>query len=634
MKLLRTLLILILTVLLLSACSLAEDIPPPEGYVPPNTQAVVASETNFPLMPPDPARGKLVYDVSCEPCHGETGLGNGSQAADLPVQVPLLGNSEVVRPVTPVDWFNTVTYGNIERFMPPFGGSLTDRQRWDVVAYAFTLSMQPEVLFEGAEIYAARCQDCHGETGLGDGVLAVNQNLTVADWSDPARLASLSNQDLSDLITAGLPGMGMPAFADQITGEEVFALTKYVRLLSFDQSSQDIAAIQEQAGEAEALAVPEAEPQSGLASVRVNVLNGSGGDIPEGLIVSLIGYDDMQATAKLSGVLEQGSTYIFDGVEIPDQRVYLASVEYNEMTFYSDILRIDEFAETEVDVTIYESSTDTSQLFAERVHVFLEFPEPGRLQIAQLFLITNPTGQVIVAEQAGQAVIEFELPPDAASLQFADSELGERYIETANGFGDTANIAPGDAPHQVLFVYELPYDRKQSLQLKMPLAVRSTVLALPDMDGLRLTSTQLRESGQRQVEGTSLHLYSVNDLAAGSVLEMTLSGRAGMAPLFSSGPVGNLILGGGMFLLVVLFGIFWLRQQRREALPAVGPGEAVEAPEAVEILLDAILALDDQYRSGELPVEAYKKRRTVLKERLRLAKIRTNEQEGDGNRPD
>jgi hypothetical protein len=98
--------------------------------------------------------------------------------------------------------------------------------------------------------------------------------------------------------------------------------------------------------------------------------------------------------------------------------------------------------------------------------------------------------------------------------------------------------------------------------------------------------------------------------------------------------VGNLILGGGMFVLVVLFGIFWLRQQRREALPAVGPGEAVEEPEAVESLLDAILALDDQYRSGELPVEAYKKRRTVLKDRLRLAKMLSNEQEGNGNRPD
>jgi hypothetical protein len=45
------------------------------------------------------------------------------------------------------------------------------------------------------------------------------------------------------------------------------------------------------------------------------------------------------------------------------------------------------------------------------------------------------------------------------------------------------------------------------------------------------------------------------------------------------------------------------------AAAAAGPGLQVEEPEAVETLLDAILALDDLYRSGELPVEAYKKRR-------------------------
>jgi mono/diheme cytochrome c family protein len=635
MRLLRTLLILTLMLLALSACSLAEDIPPPEGYNPPVAQELPASETNFPLMPPDPARGKAIYDVSCEPCHGETGLGNGSQASELPVQVPLLGNSEVVREVAPVEWFNKVTYGNIERFMPPFGGSLTDRQRWDVVAYAYTLSMQTDQLVMGEEVYANQCLDCHGESGLGDGVQAINQNLSVANWSDPARLARLSNQEIRDMVSTGLPGTGMPGFADSITGEQLWAVTKYVRSLSFAQTLQELATIQGQAGEAEVLEVPQTQPD--LAAVKVDVVNGSGGDVPEGLLVTLNAFDNMQPADKLSGVLAEDGTYRFEDVTTPDQRVYLASVEYNDLTFYSDILRVDDLAsgeEAQISVTIYESSTDTSQLVVERVHIFLEFPEPGTLQIAQLFLINNPTGQVIVPSQPGQAVIEFELPPDATALQFADSTLGERYIETANGFGDTANVAPGTAPHQVLFAYELPYERKQNLQIKMPLSVRAAVVALPDIEGLRLSSTQLRESGQRQVEGTSLHLYSANDLAQGSVLELTLTGRPGSGPLLSSGPVGNLILGGGMFLLVVLLGIFWIRQQRRGTQAVAGPVEANAEPESAEALLDAILALDDQYRSGELPVEAYKKRRGVLKERLRVAKMQRNEQEGEGNPPE
>jgi hypothetical protein len=70
----------------------------------------------------------------------------------------------------------------------------------------------------------------------------------------------------------------------------------------------DIAVMQEQAGQAEALLEPETLPLEGLAHVRVNIVNGSGEDVPEGLLVSLTGYDDMQSTVQLSGVLEEGST--------------------------------------------------------------------------------------------------------------------------------------------------------------------------------------------------------------------------------------------------------------------------------------------------------------------------------------
>jgi mono/diheme cytochrome c family protein len=621
----------LLGILSLSACSLAGDIPPPADYYPPVSQEAPTVEAKFPLMPPDPTRGKAIYDVSCEPCHGETGLGNGSQAADLPVQVPLLGNAETAREVAPVNWYNTVTNGNIERFMPPFAGSLTDRQRWDVVAYAYTLSMQPDQLAEGAEIFAAQCQDCHGENGQGDGLRAVSDNIGMSSWSDPSRLAQLSNQQLWEIISDGMPEKNMPAYASEFSEKQRWAVTKYVRSLGFAPAPLDAAntegeALVEaaEAAEPQALDADNSKPQANQAAVRVSVINGSGEEIPEGLPVSLIGFDDMQAATELNGVLESGSSYVFEDVEKQDQRVYLASVEYNDLTFYSDILRLDDVAsgeEAEISVTVYESSTDTTQLSAERVHIFLEFPEAGRLQIAQLFLISNPTGRVIIPSQEGAPVLEFVLPEGAEGLQFADSVLGERYIQTARGFGDTANIPPGNAPHQVLYVYELPYDRKQTLQLSMPLPVRAAVVAMPDVQGLRLTSPQLVESGQRQVEGANLQLYNASNLSAGSVLEMTISGRPGSGPLISSGPTGNLVMGAGMLLLVLALGFIWIRRQRQSKLFASERPETVQETEAVETLLDAIVALDDLYWSGELPVEAYKKRRTALKERLRIARM-------------
>jgi len=41
------------------------------------------------------------------------------------------------------------------------------------------------------------------------------------------------------------------------------------------------------------------------------------------------------------------------------------------------------------------------------------------------------------------------------------------------------------------------------------------------------------------------------------------------------------------------------------------------SPEDEGTLMDAIIALDDQFKAGNLPEEAYLERRAVLKEKLR-----------------
>ena len=48
-----------------------------------------------------------------------------------------------------------------------------------------------------------------------------------------------------------------------------------------------------------------------------------------------------------------------------------------------------------------------------------------------------------------------------------------------------------------------------------------------------------------------------------------------------------------------------------------GQGIIRQGGETVEDLMDAIIALDDRYKAGDLPEEAYLSRRDELKERLR-----------------
>jgi hypothetical protein len=67
---------------------------------------------------------------------------------------------------------------------------------------------------------------------------------------------------------------------------------------------------------------------------------------------------------------------------------------------------------------------------------------------------------------------------------------------------------------------------------------------------------------------------------------------------------------------------YWFLRQRSSLQPALAGGAEGELEEEAlssDELLDAILALDDQFQSGQLPEAAYQERRAALKARLVVA---------------
>ncbi|HET9906184.1 MAG TPA: c-type cytochrome, partial [Anaerolineales bacterium] len=155
---LRSTLIITFTILL-SACNftLAEDITPPPNYISPTPAPTLAL---FPAEMPNTETGAAIYVEKCAPCHGETGMGDGPQGIQLQgVTVPAFGLPEVARPASLARWYTTVTRGNIERFMPPFA-SLSDQERWDVVAYAMTFHSTQEEIERGKALFEENCSNC------------------------------------------------------------------------------------------------------------------------------------------------------------------------------------------------------------------------------------------------------------------------------------------------------------------------------------------------------------------------------------------------------------------------------------------------------------------------------------------
>jgi len=586
----------------LTGCSLAGDVtPPPNASLPTVTSAPVTVADTYPLVAPDLISGQAIYAEKCAPCHGETGMGDGSLAEKSPSPVPAIGDLAVARKARPADWYTLVTVGKMTNGMPGFK-SLNDRQRWDVVAYALTLSVTPEQMASGQQVYEDFCATCHGNSGAGDGPDSAGKNLP--DWRKPETLAIRSDAELATVIASGKDMM--PAYASQLDEAQIWAVSAYLRTLLTPSSGM---AENQPANPPE---VNPAVPQTITIKGQVEMV--SGGMPPADLPVTLQGYDEMTMAVELAGKTQSDGTFSFVDAPFKEGRVYIAVLEYQGASFTSNPLHSADVisgAIPELVINIYETTTDTAALSAERLHVIFDFSDPAAVNVAEIFLLTNSGEQIIVGE-AGQPVLTYRLPKGASDVQFPDDVDGTRFVLLDDGFGDLAAIAPG-AGHQVVVVYTLPVQTKLNLKFETPVAVSSTVVMVAAGGEAQVVkSDQLQSGGERTVQGTSVELYTGGALSAGESLDLTI----GKKQPFPTLPIGLAALGAALIL-----GGFMIVRQKNKA------GQVEEAEtfvESKEALLDAIIALDDQFAAGKIPEDLYRERREDLKTKLAQMKAEEN----------
>jgi hypothetical protein len=356
---------------------------------------------------------------------------------------------------------------------------------------------------------------------------------------------------------------------------------------------------------------------SGTFNIQGRISNGSGGSVPEDLTVVLQGYDNMQvAMTEESQSAADGSFSFSDVQRVPD-RVFVAVLEYDGILFGSDVVHAADISESgslDLSIPIYDHTSDISQLYADKAHLFLSFLAADRLQVMVYLLVSNPSNMVVSPASADQPVLNFELPQDASNLQFEDSGMSQRYIQTSNGIGDMLEVMPGLQQHEILFSYEVPYSGKRALDFSFPIQVNSATVMMP-VDKLKMTIPQLAESDTMSTSMGDMRVFSGENLAAGENVEVNLSGRSNLNT--STGISKNLSLGIGLgaFAVVLVGAGIWInyRQKRK-------PVEAVASPMGENELLDAIVSLDDQYERGVLGLDEYESRRAELKEELRRAR--------------
>ena len=186
-------------VLGLAACdvSLAGDVTPPPGASMPLEQptqpvAAVSMPAGINLQ-----SGADWYVEKCVDCHGAQGLGDGIQADALGVQIPPIGEMEQAYLASPLEWFNVVHDGRMALFMPPFKGSLSDQDIWDVLGFVYGLGADSGLLAEGEELFSETCAACHGTEGEG------GASPGAPSLQDPERMTTLSLAEIAQKIATG-----------------------------------------------------------------------------------------------------------------------------------------------------------------------------------------------------------------------------------------------------------------------------------------------------------------------------------------------------------------------------------------------------------------------------------------------
>lgn len=130
--------------------------------------------------------------------------------------------------------------------------SLSESQRWDVVAYTWQSNTSSESLENGRQLYAQNCAACHGENGAGDGVFANDlaeageasmQSMSGAmemvmqnpvDFTDPKRMLGASPALLQGKILRGGMGTGMPMWGSIFTEQQIWDLIAYIYSFQFE----------------------------------------------------------------------------------------------------------------------------------------------------------------------------------------------------------------------------------------------------------------------------------------------------------------------------------------------------------------------------------------------------------------
>jgi mono/diheme cytochrome c family protein len=627
---LRIPILLTATTLILTACNftLAEDVTPPPNYISPTPAPTLGPL--FPAQAPSTENGAAIFAEKCAPCHGATGLGDGPQGIQLGVTVPAFGLSEIARPASLAQWYTTVTQGNMERFMPPFA-SLSDQERWDVVAYAMTLHTSQEEAAKGKELFEANCANCSTDF-----------------FKDQSKMSALSEVEMVRIIKQG--NDQVQAFGSKLSDEDVWAVAAYLRTLAFDTAPVVSAPALTSTPQAVTVtktplpakagtpvsteqipATSEATTvaRAGFGAVSGSVENNTGTDLPSDMKVTLRAYDHgadpsqgPQEVFTQDGTLNADGSFAFENIEMPLNRIFIAEITYEGTTLQSTyaIVKTGDTSVNVPPIKLYKKTTDTSRLVVDESRIFFEYGTDNTIQVFNVYSFRNPSDETIVVTLDGSGEVPFiKSPAGSSGVGYEPMQDSAKFMQTQNGFA----IPPSENAYGLISFASLSRAEEFEFSQEFVLPVATVTVFVPE--GVTARNAKLSDLGVQAIQSSNFQIYELNGVNAGEKVSLTIAG----SPKESTGTSStstpetvtsnkNLLIGAGALgIALILAGAWMYLRDRNRAEETNAEEDSADEFESSEDVIDAIIALDDLHRARKISDEAYQKRRADLKDILK-----------------
>jgi len=596
--------------LLLAGCGGLAGEPQIVSTLPPSTAA--PTEPPYPSSAPDIAAGAQIFAQNCVRCHGTGGAGDGELVKSGQVPPPLsFADPKTSSADTPVIWYNTITNGNIEHLMPPWGDTLSRDQRWDAAMYVYTLADTPAQIAHGHELFTADCAQCD-----------------TSGFSNLAKMAGLSRDALVKLIAA------MPQFASLSDGDKQ-AVASYARTLSVANADSigvpsatttgseivpPVTTAEAPNGTAEA---PNGTEEVGPTSVNISgkITNGTaGGTVPTDMKLTLFTFDANLNQKQVNGSANPDGSYSFADVPFDAASTYVVTTNYRDRVFASDLLSGDKLKTDAADgaldmpISLYELTEDPDVIQINGLVTQVSAVGTS-LQVAQVFNFTNTSDRAFTsstkASNGDYVSLVITLPPGA--VVFPDNS--NRYVVDANKFTvvDTVPVLPKEQ-HLVQIVYLIQYNNDAIIEQPLNYALDGPVRLLMNPVSLKVVGDQFPSLGTETVGNTEYASFgSPLKLASGDVLRYEVSGTGlsaaqnadRNAPVVSSDNLLIIVVAVVIVAALIGGGLFIIGSRNRSGDQQI-----------IDILVRQIAELDADHDTGKIADEAYEAQRGALKARL------------------